>query len=448
MKYLIEKVEKISGDLSINVGKNFLLNTIPGLLLLDGEIEIKNYIEYPDVVGLLEILCFLGITYYKENSSIIINTSNYQVKPITNPKAVIRSCFTIAGAMLTRSKKAYIPISYGWCTDMQSNKRDCNFHLACFEKMNAKVEIWRKDNGDELVEIYGDLMEATEYVFPKVSVTGTVNTVLAALGCKGTTHLKNVALEPEVLFAIDLFQKWGFSIDFNKENREIIVHGNENFQPIVLKERMVLDLPSDRLLAGSFIVLTLMVGGHLKLRGIDIVKNNLIFIETLKKIGGEIKIMDNNTIEIIKNDKPLGPMNIIANPYPAIATDLYPFLIVLAVFCQGESRLTDNVYNTRALSISQFLKKFNVEVEILSGCDVMVKNTNNVKVIEGNEYEEWVHSIQNIRGQTAAFFFLMATQKNFMMDLNGFANQIGRGNPDPYFMNDLKAIGVQWKKID
>ena len=45
MKYLIEKVEKISGDLSINVGKNFLLNTIPGLLLLDGEIEIKNYIE-------------------------------------------------------------------------------------------------------------------------------------------------------------------------------------------------------------------------------------------------------------------------------------------------------------------------------------------------------------------------------------------------------------------
>jgi UDP-N-acetylglucosamine 1-carboxyvinyltransferase len=450
MKYLIKNVDTISGNLTINVGKNFLLNTIPGLLLLDGEIEIKNYIEYPDVIGLLEILNFLGVTCVKEGTSMIINTTQYQGKAITHPKAVIRSCFMIAGAMLTRSKTAYIPISYGWCTDMQSNKRACNFHLECFEKMGAKVETWKKDNGDELVDIDGKNMHGSEYTFPKVSVTGTVNTVLAALGCDGVSVLKNVSLEPEVSFAINLFQQWGFDIVFHKEEREIRVHGKYNFIPLKLQERLVLDLPSDRLLAGSFMMLPLMIHGQLHLNGIDIVKNNLTLIENLENTGAHLEIIDDHNIIVRKQkDQILHGMNIIANPYPAIATDLYPFLIVLAVFCQEQSRLTDNVYNTRALSISNFLQKFDIDIEMLSECDVIVKPYKKpITKIANDDYQGWLNKIQNIRGQTAAFFFLIATQKNFIIDLNTFASQIVRGNPDPYFINDLKKIGVNIEKID
>jgi UDP-N-acetylglucosamine 1-carboxyvinyltransferase len=450
MKYLVNSIDNITGQLNIKVGKNFLLNTIPGLLLLDGEIEIQNYIDYPDVSGLLEILNFLGVTHEKNNSSIIINTTNYQGKPITHPKAVIRSCFMIAGAMLTRDKKAYIPISYGWCTDMQSQKRACNFHLECFQKMGAQVDIWSKDNGDELVDIIGDNMEGTEYLFPKVSVTGTVNTVLAALGCKGTTILKNVSLEPEVIFAIELFQSWGYKIIFNKNIREIIIEGNYQFTPLKLEKKLILNLPSDRLLAGSFMMLPLMIGGCLNLKGIDIVKNNLTLIENLKNTGAHINIIDDHSVFIEKNKNDvLNSLNIIANPFPAIATDLFPFLVVLSIFCNGDSRLTDNVYNTRALSISLFLQKFNINIEILTGCDVIVKGHNfPINQLNNNDYQQWLNNIQNIRGQTAAFFFLLATQKNFEIDFNTYGSQIVRGYPAYYLMEDLKTIGLKFQLLN
>ena len=449
MKYLVYGKKPIKGHLNIKVGKNFLLNTIPALLLLDGEIEIKNYIDYPDVQGLLEIFSFLGVTYEKIGNNIIINTTKYEGKPITHPKAVIRSCFMIAGAMLTRDKKAYIPISYGWCTDMQSQKRACNFHLECFEQMNAKIEIWKKDNGDELVDINGENMKGTTYIFPKVSVTGTVNTVLAALGCQGTTILKNVSIEPEVIFAIGLFQEWGFKIVFNKQEREIIVDGNENFTPLKLKEKLVLDLPADRLLAGSFMILPLMTNGSISLQGIDIVKNNDTLINTLKNTGAHLNIIDDNNITITKNENDmLKSINVIADPFPAIATDLFPFLVVLAAFCKGESRLTDNVYNTRALSISHFLQKFNINIKIITGCDVVIQGHNNdIRNIENNDYQDWLNNIQNIRGQTAAFFFLLATQSQFIVDLSTYASQIVRGYPDPYLMEDLRSVGLNIEKI-
>lgn len=441
--------QSIEGHLDIKVGKNFLLNTIPGLLLLDGEIEIKNYIDYPDVQGLLEIFSFLGVTYEKIHSSIIINTTKYEGRPITHPKAVIRSCFMIAGAMLTRDKKAYIPISYGWCTDMQSQKRACNFHLECFEKMNAKIEVWKKDNGDELVDINGEDMIGAEYSFPKVSVTGTVNTVLAALGCKGKTTLNNVSIEPEVIFAINLFQEWGFKIVFNKETRQIIIDGNDNFKPLKLNKKLVLDLPADRLLAGSFMILPLMMNGKLELNGIDIVKNNQTLINTLKNTGAHLQIINDHNI-IIKKEKnqSLKSINVIADPFPAIATDLFPFLIVLAVFCEGESRLTDNVYNTRALSISQFLQNFNINIKIITGCDVVVSgNNHDIKKINNDDYQDWLNNIQNIRGQTAAFLFLLATQEEFLMDFNTYASQIVRGYPDPHLVEDLKSIGINIQKL-
>jgi UDP-N-acetylglucosamine enolpyruvyl transferase len=347
--------------------------------------------------------------------------------------------------MLTRDKKAYIPISYGWCTDMQSQKRACNFHLECFEKMGANIDIWSKENGDELVNIVGTSMEGTNYTFPKVSVTGTVNTVLAAIGCEGETILNNVALEPEVIFALNLFMEWGFNIKLNKENRQIIIQGIKNFSPIKLEKRMVLELPSDRLLAGSFMILALMKKSHLELEGNNIVVNNQTLIETLQNIGGQITIINNNKIKIHHDPKVHGlkPLMVEANPFPGIATDLFPFILVLSVFCQGTSHLKDNVYNTRALSISLFLQKFDVNIDIISGCEVFVNHKEQIPLIHNNDYQKWLNNIQNIRGQTAAFFFLIISQEDFVIDFNTFGNQIVRGYPYNYFMEDLKTIGLK-----
>lgn len=445
MQYQIHGCNEVSGNLKIKVGKNFLLITIPGLLLLHGEIEIKNYIAYADLEGLLEILAFLGVKIIKKDDSVIIDTRDYQKKDITHPKAIIRSCFMVAGAMLTRDKTVHIPISYGWCTDMQSHKRACDFHLQCFSKMGAKIDIWTKENGDELVTIDGSSMMGTQYSFPKISVTGTVNTILAALGCSGTTILHNVALEPEVLYFINLFQNLGFSIVLNKENREIIVQGNPNFSPIQLKERLILELPSDRIVSSSFMILPLITSGDLTVTGKSIIANNKTLIEMLKSIGANINVIDEDTVRIIKKkDEILKPFNITADPFPGIATDTFPFLIILAVFCNGDSKLFDNIYNTRALSISNFLKQFNVDLELISGCDVIVHgNKNTIGSIENKDYQKWLNNIQNLRGQTAAFFFLIITQKEFIIDFNTFASQIVRGHPYPYIIEDLKSIGVK-----
>ena len=450
MRYQINKCDKVAGTIHIKVGKNFLLNTVPALLLLHGEIEIQDYIRYPDLLGVLEIFSFLGVKITYNNNNVIINTKYYKKKEITHPKAVIRSCFMVAGAILTRDKAVHIPISYGWCTDMQSQKRACNFHLECFSKMGAKIEIWTKENGDELVTIDGSNMIGAQYTFPRISVTGTVNTILAALGCNGTTILHNVSLEPEVEFFINLFQSLNFNITFNRNQREIIIEGNPNFEPLVLKEKLVLQLPADRIVASSFMILPLITSGDLTINGMAIVKNNKNLLEQLIKIGANINIINDNSVRIIKNkNEQLNGFNITADAFPGIATDTFPYLITLAIFCNGDSRLIDNVYNTRALSISNFFKHFNVDLELISGCDVVIHgNKNPIYNIENNDYEKWLGNIQNLRGQTAAFFFLIATQKNFMIDFNTFASQIIRGHPYPHIIEDLQSIGVEIIPLD
>ena len=452
MSYLVKPTEKVMGSIAVKVGKNFLLNTIPALLLLNGLIEIKDYIPYPDVEGLLDILSCLNVISEKKNGSLFINTSNYKSKVITHPNSVIRSSFMITGAMLTRNKEAHIPVSYGWCTDMQSTKRDCNFHIECFRKMGAKINISSRQNGDELVSLDGSEMIGTQYIFPQVSVTGTVNAVLAALGCEGSTILQNVSLEPEVLFTIELFQKLGFEIELKNHTREILIQGKSNFHPLVLEKTLVINLPADRIVAGSLMILPLILSGELKITGQDIVKNNLRLLETLKNIGAHINILDDHSIDIKKHkEQKLLPFNVTAAPFPEIATDLLPFLFVLAAFCQGSSHLSDKVYNIRLLSLSKLLANFDVAVDIIEGNHLVLHGDRNpIKILRDNDdiYIEDLQNIHNLRGQTAGFIFLLGSKNKFKMDFKSFGNQITRGYPYPYIVEDLQSININISKIN
>jgi UDP-N-acetylglucosamine 1-carboxyvinyltransferase len=452
INYPLESSESVLGSIAVRVGKNFLLNTIPALLLVDGLIEIKDYIPYPDVEGLLDILTCLNVISEKKNGSLFIDTSNYQSKVITHPNSVIRSSFMITGAMLTRDKETHIPVSYGWCTDMQSKKRDCNFHLACFSQMGAKVEISSKENGDELVSLYGTAMMGTQYTFPQVSVTGTVNAVLAALGCEGSTILKNVSLEPEVLFTIKLLQDLGFSIALKSETREMLIEGKNNFKPISLKETLVITLPADRIVAGSLMILPLILSGKLHLTGQDIVKNNLCLLDTLKGIGADINIIDDHSLSVHKpTNQKLKAFTVTAAPFPEIATDLLPFLFVLAAFCEGPSELSDKVYNIRLLSLSKLLTNFNVAIDIIEGNHLVVHgNANPIKKIapEDESYIEDLQNIHNLRGQTAAFFFLLGSKNKFKIDFRSYGSQITRGYPYPYIVQDLQSIRINIKSME
>lgn len=52
-------------------------------------------------------------------------------------------------------------------------------------------------------------LEGAEINFPKITVTGTENIMMAAVLAKGRTVINNAAREPEVVDLADMLKRWG-----------------------------------------------------------------------------------------------------------------------------------------------------------------------------------------------------------------------------------------------
>ena len=64
-------------------------------------------------------------------------------------------------------------------------------------------------------------MKGGKYKFPKVSVTGTSNLIMASIFAKGIHFIKNISIEPEVLDLINFLNMSGAKSNFGKRSIKI-----------------------------------------------------------------------------------------------------------------------------------------------------------------------------------------------------------------------------------
>ena len=238
--------------------------------------------------------------------------------------------------------------------------RDINYHLEGFQTLRAYNSL---NNG--YVKIFSTKgLVGSFYKFPKVTVTGTANLIMASVLAKGAHILKNISIEPEIIDLINFLNNSGANIKFlSKRVLKItgvkeLINGYHN-------------IIGDRIEAFSYLCVGVISRGTIIVRNI-----NPIFLSSelnvLKKLGCSIKT-ENNTISI-KSKKVLKPMKITTGPYPKFATDNMPALLAVLCTVNGKSEINETIFSNRFMAAPE-----------LSRMGAIIKIKKNKAIINGQK---------------------------------------------------------------
>jgi len=407
----------VSGEVEISGAKNAVLPLLAASILFDEKITLQNVPFVKDVFTMIKLLQSLGskVEINKKNKILVVHNKK-KLKSVVSYDLVktMRAGVLAMGPLLGKHNKCKVALSGGCALGV----RPINFHLNGFAKMGANFKILKG---------YVDIsakngLKGTAFKFPRISVTGTSNLIMSSILSKGTTLLKNISIEPEVLDLINFLKKGGAKIFF-KGKRTLKIIGVKSLRAV--KHRVI----SDRIEAFSYLCVAAITSGSIKLKNIN--PNFLkAEIDVLKKIGCKIKL-ESNAI-IIKGSKIIKPTKMKTAEFPGFATDNMPMLMSVLCFAKGKSEITETIFENRFMAVPE-LNRLNASI-------VLKKNK---AIIIGKEN---LYATQCISSDLRSTFAILLA----CISANG-TSQIDRiyHGLRGYFQpeNKLKNIGVNIKKV-
>ena len=327
---------KHKGQINISGSKNASLPILAATLLSKNKITLKNLPQVKDIETMITLLESLGSKIKKVGDKIIIDNTN-QKKTFASYNLVktMRGSILVLGPLLAKFKKAKVS-SPGGCS---IGVRPIDIHLKSLSKLGVKYKI---DQGYVIATAPKGLI-GTKIRFPKISVGATENLIIAACFAKGTTTLKNCAIEPEILDLVNFLNKAGCNVKWTSK-RTVKIIGVASIKNINYQ------IMFDRIEAGTYMVAAALTEGSLKITNIkpDIIQTE---IKILRKIGAKIKISKNN-IKVTGRKKIKG-LNIKTAPYPGLATDMQAQIMVLLCKANNKSTIKENIFENRFLHVAE-----------------------------------------------------------------------------------------------
>ena len=116
----------------------------------------------------------------------------------------------------------------------------------------------------------------------------------------------------------------------------------------------------DRIEAGTYMIASVLMNGNLKIKNINpkVIKTE---IDTLKKIGADVKIKDNELIIVGKNR--INNIKLTTAPYPGFPTDLQAQLMVLLCKGKGRSIIIEKIFENRFMHASE-LNRMGAKIKV------------------------------------------------------------------------------------
>ena len=348
-KFLIEGPSKIRGEVNISGSKNSSLPILAATLLFNKPVVIKNLPNVKDVNTMLSLLRSLGSKIILSKDKKIVKIHNKtKLKTFASYSLVktMRGSILVLGPLIAKCYKSKISLPGGCLI----GARPINYHLESLGKLGMNYIL--KD-GYIIAKSRGKL-KATTFKFPKISVGATENSIIASCLAKGTTILKNCAIEPEIKDLTNFLNSAGAKISWSGRTCEIIGVNS-------LSQTEYTVMP-DRIEAGTFCIAATLAQGSLKILNFNskVIKTEL---ELLKRFGAKIKI--NKRKIFIKGPKKIKPiMNIKTKEYPGVSTDLQSQIMVLMCKAKGRSSITENIFENRFMHVAE-LRRLGAKIEII-----------------------------------------------------------------------------------
>ncbi len=358
-KFSIEGPSRLRGEVKISGSKNSSLPILAATLLFNQPVVLKNLPKVKDINTMINLLRSLGskiILSKDKRVARIHNKKNLKTFASYSLVKTMRGSILVLGPLIAKYYKSKISLPGGCLI----GARPINYHLDSLKKLGMSYIL--KD-GYILAKSNGKL-KGTTIKFPRLTVGATENSIIAACLAKGTTILKNCAIEPEIKDLTKFLNSAGAKISWIGRTCKIV--GVKILNPT---EYSVM---ADRIEAGTFCVAATLAKGNLKISNFDakIIKTEL---ELLKRFGAKIKV-HKEKIFIKGPQKIRSIKNIETKEYPGVATDLQSQLMVLMCKASGKSSITENIFENRFMHVAE-LRRLGAKINVKNNKAYIFGNT-------------------------------------------------------------------------
>ena len=416
-KFQIEGPCKIKGEVEISGAKNSALVLLAATLLFDKPVTLKNLPRVRDIDTMLNLLKSLGSKIILSKDKKIVKIQNKKkMKTLAKYSLVktMRASILVLGPLISKFHKSIT--SYpGGCN---IGSRPVNYHLSALKKLGMKYEIKQ----GYIHAVSNGRLNGTKINFPRISVGTTENTILAASLASGKTILKNSAIEPEIKDLTNFLNAAGAKIKWSGRTCSII--GVKSLKEINYS------VMGDRIEAGTFCIAATLAEGDLQIKNFN-PKNISTELKLLKKAGAKFKTFENKIF--IKGPKKIKPIkNIKTKEWPGVATDMQSQLMVLMCKANGQSSITENIFENRFLHVGELQRL---------GAKIKIKN--NTATIEGNTKFIGAELMSSdLRASVALVLAAMVSKGKSIINR---IYHLDRGYEK--LENKLKKIGVKIKRL-
>jgi UDP-N-acetylglucosamine 1-carboxyvinyltransferase len=353
VRYRVLGGHQLSGTVFVQGAKNAVLPMIgASLLAANGRTVLRNVPIIEDVRRAVELARAIGAKaeLHEAERTLVIDASTLSSPVLpADIAARFRGSFLFVPALLHRLGEAVIE-GVGGCN---LGSRNLDFHYNGFKRLGATVTEQMTEDGAGVIHIKaGDLRGGTLYL-DTPSHTGTENLLIAGSLAKGTTLIKNCALEPEVLDVIEFLQRMGARISGGGTGF-ITVEGVEELTAV---EHTVMP---DRIDTGVFVMATAMTGGDISLVGATL-EHLGVAADKLAQMGVEFSAQ--GAVLQVRRERPLRPINVITDEYPGFATDLQSPIMALSCLADGPSYIYERIFDGR-FKLAEELVKMGADVRV------------------------------------------------------------------------------------
>lgn len=345
-KLIVQGRKRLVGEVSISGAKNAAVAVIPAAVMAEGVSTLENLPYIEDVRSLCHTIEKLGGTceYIDRHTLRIDCDGGIDHRATFEEVQKIRASYYFLGALLARYKKAEVAMP-GGCN---FGTRPIDLHLKGFHALGATVE-----ERDGMVHAYAERLIGTSIYMDQVSVGATINIMLAATMAEGTTTIENAAKEPHVVDTANYLNMMGANIK-GAGTDVIRIKGVEK-----LHGAQYAIIP-DQIEAGTYMIAAAITGGDVLVKNI-IPKHMDSLTAKLDEMNVTIEEHD-DSIRVTAN-RPLHCANVKTMSYPGFPTDLQPQIAALLSVCQGNSMITENVWDNRYQYMDE-LRKMGAKVTI------------------------------------------------------------------------------------
>ncbi len=345
--------QPLKGAITPQGAKNEALQVLCAALLTDERVTLTNVPDIIDVNTLIELLFDMGVQVERPSpNTVVLQAKNidpdyFTTHAFRKKSGKLRGTVMLAGPLLARFRKAYIPQPGG----DKIGRRRLDTHIRGFEKMGVDFVY---DMDAQMFSLDAVQLKGVKILMEEPSITGTANLIMAAVMAEGTTTIYNAACEPYIQQLCRMLISMGANISGLSTNLLTI----EGVSKLGGCEHRLL---ADMIEVGSFIGLAAMTQSEITIKNAG-VEHLGIIPDTFQHLGIELTIKGDDIYIPAQDHYRIQKfidgsiLTVYDHPWPGLTPDLLSIVLVLATQARGTVLVHQKMFESRLFFVDKLIE--------------------------------------------------------------------------------------------